>query len=175
MKKDRDLSRLFAKGQQLETSVSTSSIFSKDSGLHLISYKVAVGGKTTVIDNIAVYGSTILVLESKNYTMIEGEYGKPFWRGKGARRYFSIHNPINQNQYHVKILNQYLVSKGLKVAQFNIQHYVIVPDKCQLDVCSVVRKNLLHKSELDHLKNKLAFNNPEIDPELSRIIKEALF
>lgn len=140
-----------------------------------MSYKVVTEGKTTVIDNISVYGKTILVLESKNYTMIQGTAEKPFWRGKGVKRYFNIPSPLKQNQYHVKLLSQFLLSKNLKLNEFVIEHYIIVPDKCEVDVCDLSRNNLLHKSELDTLKRKLAFYNSSIDDKLSKVIKEALF
>lgn len=175
MDKNKDLSKLFAKGQQLETSVSTSSIFSKDGGLHLTSYRVAAKGKTTVIDNISIYGSTAVVIESKNYTLLQGTADKDFWRGRGVRNYFSIPSPLKQNQYHVKILREYLINKGMKLKDFKILHYIVVPDTCKIEVCSTVRDNLLHQSELNTVKRKLAFYNPTLDDTLSSIIKEGLF
>lgn len=175
MKKDRDLSKLFSKGQELETSLSTSSIFSKDSGLHLTSYKVEVEGKTTVIDNLSVYGSTVLILESKNFRWIEGDAEKPFWRGRGTGRYFSIPSPLKQNQYHVKLLRKYLLEKGLRLADFKIEHYIIVPDTCEVEVEVVAKDHLMHQSEILTLKRRLAFYNPKLEERLARIIKEGLF
>lgn len=175
MDKSKDLSRLFAKGQQLETSLSTSSIFSKDGGLHLTSYRVEVKDKTTVIDNISIYGSTAVVIESKNYTYLQGTSDKDFWRGRGTRNYFRIPSPLKQNQYHVKILREYFLSKGLKLKDFKILHYIVVPDNCQIDVCGTVRDNLLHQSEVNTLKRRLAFYNPNLNESLASIIKEGLF
>lgn len=175
MGKDKDLSKLFAKGQQLETSLSTSSIFSKDGGLHLTSYRVVAGDKTTVIDNISIYGSTAVVIESKNYTSLQGTVDKDFWRGRGTSNYFSIPSPLKQNQYHVKILRQYLISKGMKLKDFKILHYIVVPDNCKVEVCSTVRDNLLNQSELKTEKRKLAFYNPTLDDTLASVIKEGLF
>lgn len=175
MKKDRDFSRLFAKGQELETSLTTSSIFSKDGGLHLTSYRVEVDGKVTVIDNLSVYGKTVVVIESKNYTELQGDVSRAFWKGRGVKTYFSIPSPLLQNKYHVKILAKYLLTHGLRIEEFKIEHYIVVPDKCQVDVCEVVRDNLLFQSELTTLKRRLAFYNKEPNLKLEKIIKGGLF
>ena len=175
MTKERDLSRLFAKGQALETAVGTSSLFSQDGGLHLTSYKVQVDGKTTVIDNLSIYGSVILILESKNFSVIQGEEHYHFWRGRGVRRYFSIPNPLDQNLYHAKILSRYLITKGIKSNQFKIETYVIVPDSCKIEVDEKSRKSILGQTDLVSLKQKHAFYNSTENAELNRVIKEGLF
>lgn len=175
LKKDRDLSRLFSKGQQLESSLSASSIFSGDGGLHLTSYKVSVQGKTTIIDNISIYGSTILVLESKNFTYLQGRHDVHFWRGRGVSRYFSVHSPLAQNEYHVKLLRWYLLEKGMKYNEFKIEHYIVVPDDCVLDIDDEIREHLLLQSQLTILKRKTVFYNDTLNPKLAKIIKEGLF
>lgn len=173
-KTDKDFSKLFAKGQELETSISSSSIFSKDNGLHLMSYKVTANKKSTVIDNISIYGSTILVLESKNYTRLEGKLLANFWKGKGASRYFNLPNPINQNLYHTKLLREYLVNCGLDVHSFSIEYYVVVPDSCYLELDDEAKSFVLAKSRLDVYKSKLSFYNPVKNEKLLDIIKEGL-
>lgn len=170
-----DLSKYFSKGQELETSLSTSSIFSKDSGLHLMSYKVSVNNKQTVIDNLSVYGSTILVLEAKNFTYLEGSSYDNFWKGRGTGNRFTIPSTLKQNEYHVNLLWQYLETKGITYRQCKINHYIVVPDDCEVYVDDVVRKYLLFRSELTSLKQALAYYNPIIDEDLARVIKEGLF
>ena len=171
----KDLSKYFSKGQELETSLSTSSIFSRDSGLHLMSYKVSVNNKHTVIDNLSVYGSTILVLEAKNFTYLEGTSQENFWKGKGSRGRFTIPSTLRQNQYHVKLLLQYLESKGLNYKDYQIAHYIVVPDYCEVYVDDVVRKHLLFQSELTSLKQALAYYNTELNTRIVEVIKEGLF
>ena len=173
-KRSTEFSRLFAKGQELETSISASSIFSKDNGLHLMSYKVVSNKKTTVIDNIAVYGSTILVLESKNYTRLSGSLNANFWKGKGLSRQFSLPNPIMQNKYHIKLLSEYLVNNGISVHGFAVEHYVIVPDTCVVSVDDDTKSYVMSKSQLDMYKAKLSFYNKDLNEDIVRVIKEGL-
>ena len=169
-----DLNKYFSKGQQFETALSASSLFSKDSGLHLMSYKVEVGNKNTVIDNLSVYGSTILVIEAKNYTYLEGLSTDNFWKGKGTRNKFTIPSTLRQNLYHVKLLKQYLIEKGLKANEFRILHYIVIPDTCDAYVDFEVGRHLLFQSELTSLKETLGRANPQINEKLSKVIKEGL-
>lgn len=169
-----NLNKYFTKGQQFETALSASSLFSKDSGLHLMSYKVEVGSKNTVIDNLSVYGSTVLVLEAKNYTYLEGVSTDNFWKGRGTRNKFTIPSTLKQNLYHVKLLKQYLLDKGLKDKEFKILHYIIIPDTCDAYVDYEVGRHLLFQSELTSLKETLATANPQINEKLAKAIKEGL-
>lgn len=175
MSRKKDLSRLFAKGQLLESSLTTTGMFRKDGGLHLTSYKVEALNKTTVIDNLIVYGSTVLVIESKNYKEIIGDFSDGFWKGRGSRKFFSILNPIKQNMYHAKVLTQYLSTKDLSPNEYLIKNVVVVPDTCQVFVCEDSKMYLIHQSQMETEKRKLAFYNPTLNEKLVGAIKEGLF
>lgn len=170
-----DKERYYAKGRQLESALTTSSIFKHDGGLHLSSYKVTVDNKYTVIDNMSIYGSIILVLEAKNYTFLEGVSNDRFWKGRGRGNKFTLHNTLRQNLYHVKMLSQYLSNKGIDTEEYRVLHYIIVPDSCDVYVDDEVRKHLLFESELTSLKQALANYNQQPNDNLVRVIKEGLF
>lgn len=171
---NKNLGRYFASGQLLETSLAMSGLFNKDRGLHRMSFLIANENKKkpTVIDNIALYGNTILIIEAKNFTELSGALEDQFWNGKGKRDRFKLFNPISQNAYHRKMLTVFLHSRGIKQNQYKLEDYVVVPDTCKLGAEGAARKRVIYESELDRIKSMLSDSNPELNPELAAIFRE---
>jgi hypothetical protein len=165
----------FSSGQLLEASLATSSIFNKDNGLHLMGYKIQLKDKTkdksTVIDNMSIYGSRILLLECKNYLSITGEIDDQFWKAKGRKQTYRILNPLKQNAYHRKLVTLHMQANGILQNEYQLSDYVVVSDTCELDMSKTARKFVIYESELKTLKKSLSDEFSQVNPKLTQVIR----
>jgi hypothetical protein len=98
------------------------------SGFELFSYKQK---KMTQIDILALTGDNVFVMELKRFTTkIEGAYSERSWYGFSGERKYGIYNPIFQNGEHLRSLQAFFRSKGLRVSDFEWISFVVVPDSC---------------------------------------------
>lgn len=171
MRKKLGYASAFTSGQALEVSLATSSIFNKDKGLHLMGYKIEIGKKSTVIDNMSVYGDTFLLLECKNYIKMVGKIDEPFWKATGKRQTYRILNPLKQNAYHRKMITLHMQDNNIKQTEYKIQDYVVVPDDCELIISDTTKKFVLYESELKGLKKSLSAKFNTVSPTLTKIIR----
>lgn len=176
MKKDRDLSNLFASGKSLEASLVMSGILNNDGGKHYISYKIKHSGyKQTVIDSLSVYGNVIVIVESKNYQYISGSVNEQTWCGAGRnKRKFRVLSPIEQNRHHAKILINYLKRKNIPLHSYSIVSYVVVPDTCELDICERSKAYVISENELEKIKLRLSRNIRPYE-ELGKVLERGLY
>lgn len=174
MRKKLGYASAFTSGQLLEASLATSSLFNKDNGLHLMGYKIEVEKKSTVIDNMSIYGSRILLLECKNYLSITGKIDDPFWKARGRKQTYRILNPLKQNAYHRKLVTLHMRSNGITQGEYQLSDYVVVSDDCELNISETARKFVIYESELKTLKKSLSDEFSKVDPKLTQVIRRNL-
>lgn len=176
MRKDRDLSQLFARGQAFEASLVASDMYKNDGGKHYLGYKIKhSGNKHTVVDCISVYGNTILILEAKNFKYISGNYNDSSWTGAGRNnRQFRFMNPINQNSHHVSVLIKHLRRFGILLSSYSIVPYVVVPDTCEIDIDDRSSAYVINESQVRNIKNGFARRLVE-HPQLAEVMERGMY
>lgn len=178
MRKKLGYASAFTSGQLLETSLATSSLFNKDNGLHLMGYKIQLKDKakdkSTVIDNMSLYGNTILLLECKNYLSITGTIDDQFWKARGRKQTYRILNPLKQNAYHRKLVTLHMQANGVPQSEYQLLDYVVVSDECELNISGTARKFVIYESELDAMKKSLSDQFSKVNPNLTQVIRRNL-
>lgn len=120
--------------------------------------KAGKENETTEIDSIIIFDAGILVIESKNYGgWIFGDENSQKWcqslygKYSGKQKNF-FYNPIKQNYYHIKALEQILKKNGIKVPLWNI---IVFPEDCEIKKMGVYSKNTF-VVKADNLSNTVA-------------------
>ena len=104
--------RALKRGEEGEKIVD--SLLSKDTSFHRLINNLVLLGENNVshqIDHILIRNNGIFVIETKNYYgEIKGKEDDSFWTrsffAKGKIKTASFHNPLKQNQSHIRIIKK---------------------------------------------------------------------
>lgn len=116
-------SRAVKKGNEGERLVSD--LFTSDSSFHYLINNLVLLGENKVshqIDHILIKETGIFVIETKNYYgEISGQEDDSFWKRtyftKGKRTSALFHNPLKQNQSHIKAIRR-IIGKSYPIYCF---------------------------------------------------------
>lgn len=172
MARDKDLSRHFASGFDFESQIITQGIYSGDDGYHQLGLKITHEGNSTNVDGVVTYGNVVILIEAKNYTLIEGNYNKDFWYGKGKGRRFSIFSPIKQNLYHAKFFLHLMARNNFKNTDIDIRKFIVVPDSCEIKVDKLSRGFIIHLSQFEMYKRNLRMKVGPAKESIINLIKK---
>ena len=172
--------RALKRGEEGEKLVE--SLLSKDSSFYRLINNLILLGDNNVshqIDHIFIRNNGVFVIETKNYYgEIKGNEDDSFWTRsyfvKGKIKTASFHNPLKQNQSHIRIIKR-LIGKGYPIYCFVVftQNNA---DKIELfNVCNandlLNRINLITiekeipNEEIEKINQILLFNEADINNE----------
>ena len=158
------------------------SLLNKDSSFHRLINNLVLLGDINVshqIDHIFIRNNGVFVIETKNYYgEIKGKEDDSFWTRsyfvKGKIKTTSFHNPLKQNQSHIRIIKR-LIGKGYPIYCFVVFTQNNADKIGLFNVCNandlLNRINLITiekeipNEEIEKINQILLFNEADINNE----------
>lgn len=110
------------------------------------------GTKTAQIDHVVISNYGVFVIETKNYQgWIFGHENNDFWTQVIYRRKEKLRNPIKQNYWHIKVIEESL----REYKNINFISIIVFTDKASLNVQT--RTDVVYASDLINTIKKWSF------------------
>lgn len=172
--------RALKKGEEGEKIVD--SLLSKDTSFHRLINNLVLLGENNVshqIDHIFIRSNGIFVIETKNYYgEIKGKEDDSFWTrsffAKGKIKTASFHNPLKQNQSHIRIIKR-LIGRDYPIYCFvtfiqNNAEGLGLFNACNVNdllnrIKLLTNEKEISKEEIERIYQILLFNEADINNE----------